>query len=162
MHRSIGFALLLGCGGTSAVPSPEVQPEPAELRWRDVTSDAGLLNLAAEAHADGRALMLDVRADWCVPCRELESETFTDPDLHDLLAREFVLGRLDVTDATPEAEALQMRVGGAVMPWVMFWSMTPQDAKTFASGQIPPPAKTVSTFVSAQELLPLANAIVAP
>lgn len=103
--------------------------------------------------------MLDVRADWCVPCRDLESTTFVDPDVAALLDRRFVLARLDVTDPKPAAEALQMRVGGAAMPWVIFWPMTSEQAKAFAKGEVPTPAKTVSTFVSAQELLPLLAAL---
>lgn len=99
--------------------------------------------------------MLDVRADWCVPCRELESKTFADPDVVSLLDRRFVAARLDVTDPKPAAEALQMQVGGSAMPWVIFWPMTSEQAEAFAKGEVPPPAKTVSTFVSAQELLPL-------
>ncbi len=129
------------------------------LRWRDVSSDDALFELAAEAHANDRALLLDVRADWCVPCRELEAKTFRDPGVVASLGRGFVLARLDVTDPKPEAEALQMRVGGSAMPWVILWPMTSEEAKAFAHGEVPPPAKTVSTFVSAQELLPLLNAI---
>lgn len=159
MHRSIGFSLLVACGGTAPAPSPEPESEVTELRWREVTSDAALSKLAAEAHANELALMLDVRADWCVPCRELESKTFRDPAVVALLGRGFVLARLDVTDPSPEAEALQMRVGGAAMPWVIFWPMTSSEAKAFADGEVPPPAKTVSTFVSAQELLPLLSAL---
>ncbi|MGH1344821.1 MAG: thioredoxin family protein [Nannocystales bacterium] len=152
MHRWVVFSLLVTCSGTS--PSAEEQPQETELRWQDVTSEAALAKLAAEAQATDRALMLDVRADWCVPCRDLESKTFTDPEVAALLGRRFVLARLDVTDPKPEAEALQLRVGGTAMPWVLFWPMTAEQAGTFAKGEVPPPAKTVSTFVSAQELLP--------
>lgn len=159
MHRSIGFVLLLGCGRTSPAPSRGAEPEATELRWRDVISDAALSKLAAEARVGDRGLMLDVRADWCVPCRELESKTFTDPRVLALLDRAFVVARLDVTDPSPDAEALQERVGGVAMPWVMFWSMTPEDADAFANGEVPSPAKTVSTFVSAQELRPVLSAM---
>ncbi|MBV1857580.1 MAG: thioredoxin family protein [Nannocystaceae bacterium] len=124
-----------------------------------MTSDAALFALAAEAHASGRALMFDVRADWCVPCRELETNTFAEPGIVSMLDREFVLARLDVTDPKPAAEALQMRVGGGAMPWVLLWPMTSQEAKAFAGGEVPPPAKTVSTFVSARELLPILTAV---
>ena len=159
MHRSLGLMLLLGCGEASRPPGPDPEPPGTELRWRDVTSGPALSKLAADAHASGRGLMLDVRADWCVPCRELESETFGDPGIVALLGRRFVVARLDVTDPKPEAEALQMRVGGAAMPWVVFWPMTSADAKAFADGEVPPPAKTVSTFLSAQELLPLVSGL---
>lgn len=158
MHRSIGFALLLGCGASSPAPNAEMPPEPARVQWRDVTTEVELSKLAAEAYAGGRGLMLDVRADWCIPCLELERKTFTDSGVVDLLGRTFVVVRLDVTDPSPDADALQQRVHGTTLPWVMLWPMTSEEAKAFASGEVPPPAKTVSTFVSAQELLPLLNA----
>jgi len=162
MHRSIGFALLLGCGGSSPETSPEPEPVATELRWRDVTSDDALSKLAADARANGRGLMLDVRANWCMPCLDLESKTFSDPEVRAVLSRDFVVARLDVTDSSADTDALKVRVGGHTIPWVVFWTMTPEDAKAFAEGEVPPPAKTVSTFVSAQELLPLLGALSQP
>ena len=44
----------------------------------------------------------------------------------------------------------------------MFWPMTSEEAKAFSNGEVPPPAKTVSTFVSAQELLPVVTAVSEP
>lgn len=162
MRRLAGLALLFACEATSSAPGPEHNAAPVALEWREVTSGAELSALAAEARASKRGLMLDVRADWCVPCRELESTTFQDPAMVAQLRDRFLVARLDVTDPNPQAEALQKQVGGTAMPWVMFWPMTSEDADSFAAGHVPPAAKTVSTFVSPQELLPLVTAVASP
>ncbi len=130
-----------------------------ELRWRAVTSADQLSVLATEAHRARKALLLDVRAQWCVPCKQLEAETFEDPAVEAMLAERFVLARLDVTDPGPAAEALQTRLGAESMPKLLLWSMSPADAEAFAKGEFPPAARTISTFVAAAEFLPVLRAI---
>ena len=160
MSRFVLPCLLFLMGCQSATPPAETPPStPGEVRWAEVTNTVELMTLAAGAAAEGKALVLDVRADWCVPCRELERETFADEAVERALAEGFVLARLDVTDASPSAEALQRTVGGTTLPCVALWPMNQSEAAAFASGEVPPPAKTVSTFVSAQELLPTLKAV---
>lgn len=155
---ALSLLLLAGCDGEPTAASPPAAV-PSDVAWIDVDSRARLAEVAAEAVAANKGLMLDVRADWCVPCKELEAKTFTDEGLRTALQERFVAVRLDVTDPTPDAESLQGMVGGAAMPWVVFWSMSKDDAKAFREGEIPPPAKTVSTYVSAEELLALLPAV---
>lgn len=50
-----------------------------------------------QAATDGRPVMLDVYADWCVSCKEMEAFTFSDAAVQDVL-RDFVLLQADVTD----------------------------------------------------------------
>ncbi len=147
---ALSIALLMGCErATGEAPAPVQAPAVA---WVDVDTKAELLEVAARAATERKGLMLDVRADWCVPCKELEQETFTDEAVRKALHARFITARLDVTEPSPEAVALQGMVGGAAMPWVVFWSMTDEDAKAFAQGELPPPTRTVGTFVSAEEL----------
>lgn len=149
---ALSVVLLAGCKGESEETPAPVEAPPA-IAWVDIDTNAGLADAAAEAAAAGKGLMLDVRADWCVPCKELERDTFSQAAVRKALHDRFVAARLDVTDPSPDAEALQRRVGGAAMPWVVVWSMTAEDTKAFADGAVPPPAKTVSTYVSAEEFL---------
>ncbi len=120
-----------------------------------MTSADELSTLAAEAHAAHKALLLDVRADWCVPCKQLEAETFTDPSVLKVLGDRFILARLDVTDPAPPAETLQNRLGAQSMPKLLLWTMDDADATVFANGELPPAATTISTFVAAAEFLPV-------
>lgn len=122
--------------------------------WQTVDSFEGLQALAAQAHASGKGLVLDVRADWCAPCHELEAVTFADERVQKRLAEGYVLAKLDVTDAEPaSAGLLQERVGAQTLPKVLVWSMSKADADAFVDARLPPAAATVSTFVTAQEFL---------
>lgn len=150
-RAALSFVLWAGCEreAAEAPASDEAQP----VAWVEVDTFADLAGVAARARAAGKGLMLDVRADWCVPCKDLERNTFTDAAVREALHARFIAARLDVTAASPNAEALQSMVGGAAMPWVGLWSMTDDDAEAFSHDVVPPPAKTISTYVSAEELL---------
>ncbi|MCR9159214.1 MAG: thioredoxin family protein [Nannocystaceae bacterium] len=149
---SLSLVLLAACE-TEPAKAPPAAEAPAQVVWVDIDSGSELAELAADAATAGKGLMLDVRAQWCVPCKQLESETFRDPAVAQALRADFVTARLDVTDPSAAAEALQMTLGAAAMPWVGFWTMTDANAQAFARGEVPPPAKTISTYVSAAELL---------
>ena len=148
------FLLVLLVGCTAQAP----EAPPPQVRWTAVESQPALAALASAAAAADKGLMLDVRAQWCVPCVELEKKTFVDEDVRRSIDANFLAARLDVTDPSPEAESLQGMVGGAAMPWVVFWPLTGPELAAFEAGKVPPPAKTISTFVSAQELLPTLEA----
>jgi thiol:disulfide interchange protein DsbD len=52
--------------------------------------------------------MLDFYADWCVSCKEMESQTFVDPGVHAQLDRAVLL-RADVTANNVDDRALLKR-----------------------------------------------------
>jgi thiol:disulfide interchange protein DsbD len=83
--------------------------------------------LGSEAHAaqkaqsEGKPLMVDFTADWCVACKELEHLTFSDPRVIEL-AKRFVTVRVDATKQTPEIQELMRKYGIVGLPWVAFVS----------------------------------------
>ncbi len=153
-----GFApllvLLAACQAQPEPPRLKKRPPPPPVQWTAVDSQPELSALAAKAASEHKGLMLDVRADWCAPCLDLERKTFVDHAVRRVLDEKFLTARLDVTMPTPDGESLQGMVGGSAMPWVVFWPITQEEAAAFADGKVPPPAETISTFVSAEELLP--------
>jgi len=61
----------------------------------------------AAAAAEQRAVVIDFSADWCIPCKELEHETFSEPEVIQA-ARGVMPLRADLTHTTSE-EVKQVR-----------------------------------------------------
>jgi thiol:disulfide interchange protein DsbD len=80
-----------------------------------------LAELEAELHqANGRPVMLDFYADWCVSCKELEQYTFGNPAVQATLGNMVTL-QADVTaNAAPE-QALLQHFGVLGPPAVLFF-----------------------------------------
>ncbi len=58
-------------------------------------------DVARQAQADGRCVLLFLVADWCVPCGEMERATFGDRELAGFIADHVVPVKIDV-EAQPE------------------------------------------------------------
>jgi thiol:disulfide interchange protein DsbD len=90
----------------------------AKTAFARISSNAELD--AALAQADGRRVMLDFYADWCVSCIEMEKFTFVDakikPELDQLL-----LLQADVTANNEEHKALLKRFGLFGPPGIIFF-----------------------------------------
>ncbi len=80
----------------------------------------------AQARAEHKGVMVDFAASWCVPCHELEL-TFGDDEIHDLITRNFVPLKFDVSDTTPVNAERQARYKAGTLPAVVFVST---DGKT--------------------------------
>lgn len=106
----IGSALLIGClsgnrdlfqplkGSFSSIANAST-PTSAAIPKNRVTAPTELQQ--ALKMAQGHWAVVDVYADWCVSCQELEHETFTDPQVK----KRFTKGQLiqfDITLGTPE------------------------------------------------------------
>jgi thiol:disulfide interchange protein DsbD len=76
----------------------------------------------AAAKADGRAVMLDFYADWCVSCKEMESFTFSDARVQARLA-DVVLLKADVTANSDADKALLKRFNLFGPPGLIFWTI---------------------------------------
>ncbi|MEP7058691.1 MAG: protein-disulfide reductase DsbD [Caldimonas sp.] len=76
--------------------------------------------LDAALRSAGRPVMLDFYADWCVSCKEMERDTFTDPAVRAKLDRALLL-RADVTRNNAEDRALLKRFGLFGPPGTIFF-----------------------------------------
>jgi thiol:disulfide interchange protein DsbD len=80
--------------------------ETGSLAWRRVDRVDHLD--AALAGANGKPVLLDFYADWCVSCKEMDRFTFSDPRVAATLAGVLLL-RADVTANSDQDKALLKR-----------------------------------------------------
>jgi thiol:disulfide interchange protein DsbD len=104
-----------GAGGTAQAA------EQKALTFEKVKNVAELDARLAAAKADGRAVMLDFFADWCVSCKEMERFTFSDPRVQARLA-DVVLLKADVTANSEDDKALLKRFNLFGPPGLVFWN----------------------------------------
>ena len=69
--------------------------------------------------SEGKYVMVDFYADWCISCKEMERFTFSDPRIHARLA-DTVLLKIDVTAGTPDDLALLQRFNLFGPPGILF------------------------------------------
>lgn len=74
----------------------------------------------AVQQAQGKYVMLDFYADWCVACKEFEQYTFADPRVRKLLENAVLL-QADVTQNGPDDTALLARFGLYGPPGIIFF-----------------------------------------
>ena len=91
-------------------------PLSSGIRWLNFSPQA-----LAQARSEGRPAVVDFRADWCLPCLEMEKTTFVSPDVA-ARAGAFTMLRADVTDGSKETDALLSSYGVLGVPTTLFFS----------------------------------------
>jgi thiol:disulfide interchange protein DsbD len=105
-----------GAGGSA------MAAEQKGLAFEKVKDVAELDARLAAAKAEGRAVMLDFYADWCVSCKEFDRFTFSDPKVQARLSS-VVLLKADVTANTDADKALLKRFNLFGPPGLIFWNV---------------------------------------
>jgi thiol:disulfide interchange protein DsbD len=84
--------------------------------------------LEAALAQSARPVMLDFYADWCVSCKEMESFTFTDPNVAARMGQLLLL-QADVTANDPDDRALLKRYKLFGPPGIIFFDAGGQERK---------------------------------
>jgi thiol:disulfide interchange protein DsbD len=113
-------SLLLIAGAAFALPSKR----GADVRWDSYDEKA--LSAASTA---GKPVIIDFYADWCLPCKELDAKTFSDPAVARELNR-FIRVKADLTlSDDPKTQALGKRYGILGVPTVIFLDASGQEIR---------------------------------
>jgi thiol:disulfide interchange protein DsbD len=95
-----------------------------------VASLAQLESEIASANREGKTVMLDLCADWCIACKEFEKYTFTDSRVQQALSNTVWL-QIDMTefDSTDNAElAKKYQILG--LPSILFFDLQGSELTT--------------------------------
>ncbi len=105
--------LQLGLGGGAA-------SSEQHLAFKRIKSVEDLQQELATAGNQGRMVMLDFYADWCVYCKDYEKYVFTDPRVQTAL-RNMVMLQADVTANDEQDKALLKHVTVTAPPAILFF-----------------------------------------
>lgn len=122
--RTIAALILIvgaGIGVNWQKPYVDGSFEANKLQFTHVQNLAELQQHVSQASAAGQWVMLDLYADWCTACLELERYTFSDADVQASLAN-FAVLQADVTqvNATNTELLSEYRVLG--LPTILFFN----------------------------------------
>jgi thiol:disulfide interchange protein DsbD len=99
--------VLIAVAVYSLIPS-----DTKSVEWRQYSEEA-ISNISS------RGVVIDFYADWCIPCKELDALTFTDPKVIEL-SKEFDTYKADLTKSlSPEVEALREKYKIIGVPTVL-------------------------------------------
>ncbi len=96
------------------------------LAFRQIKGIEELDTAVQLAAAQGRPVMLDFYADWCISCKEMEAFTFSNSGVQAALD-DFVLLQADVTDNDEQDRALLQHLGLFGPPAILFYDRTGQE-----------------------------------
>ena len=107
--------LIAACAVALCVSPAAITERPSmDLVWNS-TLEAAL----EQGQSRNTVTMVDLYADWCAACKELDHKTFTDPVVRMQLA-EFSLARLDLTIPNDYTQSIQEQYQVAGLPCVLF------------------------------------------
>jgi thiol:disulfide interchange protein DsbD len=139
-----GFKLMKNLGGALAVITGVLLVlQITTAAARSVTFRPYDETAVKASLAGGRGVLLDFSADWCVPCHELELQTFPDPRVV-AAARGFDAYKVDLTnDQSAEVQQRRERYAVAGVPTVVFLAPDGREVR----------AARVEGFVNAAEFV---------
>lgn len=129
-----GILLLIGLGMGNSNPLKPLQgfamanAQAAEqgLVFQRVHSVEELEAKVKQASSEGKRVMLDFYADWCVSCKEMEAYTFADAKVKQALSG-FVLLQADVTANSDADKALLEKFNLIGPPAILFFAIDQQE-----------------------------------
>lgn len=108
-----GLGVLLTVVGITTIVSGLLTPAKL-LEWRHDEKIA-----FADAKAEGKGVMIDFGADWCAPCKILET-VFGEDEVFTTLNNDFIPLKFDVSEGNDVTDALREKYKANSLPAVIF------------------------------------------
>jgi len=127
------LALIAGVflgGRDPLAPIPQWAKSQTTLDFTRIKTVEDLDRAIAAAATEGRPAMLDFYADWCVSCKEMERDTFTDAGVQAALEGAVLL-KADVTVNDDADQALLRRFEIFGPPTIAFWGRDGVERKNY-------------------------------
>lgn len=134
------YGVAAGIGALGGASDP-LRPLGESARPVVVAREDGLRSLSdpaalAASVGQGRPVLVDVYADWCISCKVIEREVFGNPEIQAQL-RDFELIRFDMTQSTREQRQWLQQRGLFGPPAILFYAANGQEqAKGRIVGEI--------------------------
>lgn len=101
-----------------------------EMQFKRVRGLDQLDAAIKSANAQGKMVMLDLYADWCISCKEMEKYTFSDPGVQAALG-DMLLLQADVTANDEIDKALLTKFGLIGPPSIMFFGTDGKEKRSY-------------------------------
>ena len=126
----IASPLLQGSGNEASrtTSNGQRQHQIGKASFSIIDSNVQLDQFLAQAKEQKKFVLLDFYADWCISCKEMELNTFANPEVNQELQK-FVLLQADVTKNSPENQALLKRFGLYGPPGILIFDFNSEELK---------------------------------
>ena len=114
--------------GSRVMANGQRQHQIGNAIFTVIESSAQLDQFLAQAKEQKKLVLLDFYADWCISCKEMEVNTFANPEVNQELQK-FVLLQADVTKNSSENQALLKRFGLFGPPGILIFDLNSEELK---------------------------------
>ncbi|MCB1638642.1 MAG: protein-disulfide reductase DsbD, partial [Thiothrix sp.] len=103
-------------------PSTLIQSAPNKPTFLGIQNTADLDRLLDQARKSRQPVMLDFYADWCIDCKRMDRNTFSNPEVISRMNESrLILAKADITQNNADDIALMQRLGIIAPPSLLFF-----------------------------------------